>query len=198
LLLNDALHYLHLHCFPTRRSSDLNGLFELNQSIFSIKGVFSMEIKQLITFKIAAENLNFTQTAKMLSFAQSSVTAQIKSLEEEIGKPLFERLGKRLILTEAGHQFKSYAEKMNQLSEEAIQAANGEEISGVLTIGAQESQLTYRLPGILREFKEAFPSVKLVFQPAHSDDMVRKKLMDGLLDIAFIMDKKVSRGSLEV
>jgi len=157
-----------------------------------------MEIKQLITFKIAVENLNFTQTAKMLSFAQSSVTAQIKSLEEEIGKPLFERLGKRLILTEAGHQFKSYAEKMIQLSEKAIQAANGEEISGVLTIGAQESQLTYRLPGILREFKEAFPSVKLVFQPAHSDDMVRKKLMDGLLDIAFIMDKKVSRGSLEV
>src|SRR5699024_11448292 len=88
--------------------------------------------------------------------------------------------------------------KMIQLSEKAIQAANGEEVSGVLTVGAQESQLTYRLPGILREFKEAFPSVKLVFQPANSDDMVRKKLMDGLLDIAFIMDKKVSRGSLEV
>lgn len=65
-----------------------------------------MEIKQLITFKHAAENLNFTQTAKMLNFAQSSVTAQIKSLEDEIGKPLFERLGKRLVLTEAGHQFK--------------------------------------------------------------------------------------------
>src|SRR5699024_8794908 len=140
----------------------------------------------------------FTQTAKMLSFAQSSVTAQIKSLEEEIGKPLFERLGKRLILTEAGHQFKSYAEKMIQLSEKAIQAANGEEISGVLTIGDQESQLTYRIPGIQREFKEAISNVKLVFQPAYSDDMFRKKLMDGLMDIACIMDKKISRGSLAV
>ena len=83
-----------------------------------------MEIKQLVTFKHAAENLNFTQTAKILNFAQSSVTAQIKSLEDEIGKPLFERLGKRLILTEAGHQFKRYAEKMINLSQEAITAAN--------------------------------------------------------------------------
>ncbi len=55
-----------------------------------------MEIKQLITFKVAADTLNFTQTAKKLNFAQSSVTAQIKTLETELGTPLFERLGKRL------------------------------------------------------------------------------------------------------
>lgn len=158
-----------------------------------------MEIKQLITFKIAAENLNFTQTAKMLNFAQSSVTAQIKALEEEIGKPLFERLGKRIILTDAGNQFKTYAEKMINLSEEAITAANGEEeLSGTLTIGAQESQCTYRLPSILKEFKEAFPKVRLVFKPAHSDEMARKQLMDGVLDVAFIMDKRKPEGSLIV
>ncbi len=158
-----------------------------------------MEIKQLITFKHAAENLNFTQTAKILNFAQSSVTAQIKSLEDEIGKPLFERLGKRLILTEAGHQFKSYAEKMINLSQEAITAAKGEEeLSGTLTIGAQESQCTYRLPLILKEFKTAFPKVKLVFKPAHSDEMARKQLMEGLVDIAFIMDESKPDGSLKV
>ncbi|MFJ7407028.1 MULTISPECIES: LysR family transcriptional regulator [unclassified Lysinibacillus] len=158
-----------------------------------------MEIKQLITFKHAAENLNFTQTAKILNFAQSSVTAQIKSLEDEIGKPLFERLGKRLILTEAGHQFKSYAEKMINLSQEAITAANGEEeLTGTLTIGAQESQCTYRLPLILKEFKTAFPKVKLVFKPSHSDEMARKQLMEGLLDIAFIMDESKPDGSLKV
>lgn len=158
-----------------------------------------MEIKQLITFKIAAENLNFTQTAKILNFAQSSVTAQIKALEDEVGKPLFERLGKRLALTDAGYQFKTYAEKMIQLSEEAIMAANGEEeLSGILTIGAQESQCTYRLPPILKEFKAAFPKVKLVFKPAHSDVMARKQLMEGLLDVAFIMDKMKPEGSLRV
>ncbi|QUG41745.1 LysR family transcriptional regulator [Psychrobacillus sp. INOP01] len=158
-----------------------------------------MEIKQLITFKNAAENLNFTQTAKILNFAQSSVTAQIKSLEAEIGKPLFERLGKRLILTEAGQQFKLYAEKMIILSEEAVMVANGEdEPVGTLTIGAQESQCTYRLPPILKEFKAKFPNVKLVFRPANSDEMARRQLMEGILDVAFIMDTSRPEESLRV
>jgi len=148
-----------------------------------------LEIKQLITFKVAAENLNFTQTAKMLNFAQSSVTAQIKTLEAELGTPMFERLGKRLILTEAGRKFQLYADKMIKLNEEAKMAIGGdEELSGTLTIGAQESQCTYRLPTILMEFKKQYPNVKVIFKPAHSDEMARKQLLDGLLDFAFIMD----------
>jgi len=88
---------------------------------------------------------------------------------------------------------------MINLSQEAITAAKGEEeLSGTLTIGAQESQCTYRLPLILKEFKTAFPKVKLVFKPAHSDEMARKQLMEGLLDIAFIMDESKPDGSLKV
>lgn len=158
-----------------------------------------METKQLQTFISAAESLNFTQTAKKLNFAQSSVTAQIKALEKEVGQPLFERLGKRLVLTEAGNQFKQYAEKMLQLCEEAMMAVNGEEeLAGTLTIGAQESQCTYRLPPILKKFKEQFPHVKLVFKPAHSDEVARKQLMDGVLDVAFIMDVRKDEGSLRM
>ncbi len=55
-----------------------------------------MDNKQLITFKTAAGTLNSTKTASILNFAQSSVTAQIKSLERELETSLFERLGKRL------------------------------------------------------------------------------------------------------
>ncbi|MGE8203576.1 LysR family transcriptional regulator [Heyndrickxia sp. NPDC080065] len=158
-----------------------------------------MEIKQLITFKTAAENLNFTQTAKKLNFAQSSVTAQIKALETEMGKPLFERLGKRLILTEAGQQFKRYADKMINLSMEAKLAVNGEEgHTGTLVIGAQESQCTYRLPPILKAFKSKFPKVKLVFKPAHSDEMAREHLITGGLDAAFIMDIRNPEDTLKI
>lgn len=148
-----------------------------------------METKQLITFKTAAENLNFTQTAQVLNFAQSTVTAQIKALEKEIETPLFERLGKRLYLTESGRQFKIYADKMLALTEEAKMVTSGlEEPSGTLVIGAQESQCTYRLPPILKEFKKQFPNVKLIFKPAHSDAMAKTQLLEGNLDIAFIMD----------
>ncbi|MFD2924712.1 LysR family transcriptional regulator [Halobacillus naozhouensis] len=148
-----------------------------------------METKQLITYKMAAETLNFTQTAKSLNFAQSTVTAQIKALENELGSVLFERLGKRLILTEAGRQFKGYADKMLTLTEEAKVITGGlKEPAGTLVIGAQESQCTYRLPPILKEFKNQFPNVKLIFKPAHSDEKAKEQLLKGELDIAFIMD----------
>jgi len=148
-----------------------------------------MDQKQLVTFKTAAETLNFTKTASILNFAQSSVTAQIKALENELETPLFERLGKRLLLTQAGKEFKVYAEKIIKLNEEAKMAINGnEESSGTLNIGAQESQCTYRLPKILKEFKDQYLNVKLVFKPAHSDEAAREQLMNGMLDVAFIMD----------
>jgi len=148
-----------------------------------------METKQLVTFKTAAENLNFTKTAKILKFAQSSVTAQIKALEKELDTQLFERLGKSLYLTDSGRQFKKYADQMIALTEEAQLVTKGlEEPSGTLVIGAQESQCTYRLPLILRSFKEQFPQVKLIFKPAHSDERAKDQLINGTLDIAFIMD----------
>ncbi|WP_096187995.1 LysR family transcriptional regulator [Evansella halocellulosilytica] len=149
-----------------------------------------MDIKQILTFKTAAENLNFTQTATQLNFAQSSVTAQIKALESELGTPLFERLGKRLVLTEEGRKFKVYADQLIMISEEAKTAIYGEdEPTGTLTIGAQESQCTYRLPLLLKSFQEQFPKVKLVFKQAHSNEHAREQLLEGKLDLAFIMDK---------
>ncbi|QTD42380.1 LysR family transcriptional regulator [Sporosarcina sp. Te-1] len=158
-----------------------------------------MENKQLITFKVASETLNFTKTAKILNFAQSSITAQIKSLEAELGTPLFERLGKRLILTEAGRKFQLYAEKMIKLNEEAkMVIREDKEISGTLIIGAQESQCTYRLPPILLEFRKQYPDVKVIFKPAHSDEIARRELQEGLLDIAFIMDTSKPGDALRI
>ncbi|MCD7035948.1 LysR family transcriptional regulator [Metabacillus sp. GX 13764] len=158
-----------------------------------------MDHKQLVTFRTAAETLNFTKTAHILNFAQSSVTAQIKSLEEELGKPLFERLGKRLTLAEAGKEFIIYANKMISLQEEAKNAISGnEEPAGTLVIGAQESQCTYRLPPILKEFKRQYPNVKLIFKPAHSDELAREQLMKGMLDAAFIMDVTKPEDALKI
>lgn len=156
---------------------------------YDLEEGINLEIKQLITFKTAAENLNFTHTAKILKFAQSSVTAQIKSLETELNTQLFERLGKKLYLTEAGRQFKEYADKLIDLSEEAKAVTGGlKEPSETLIIGAQESQCTYRLPPLLKEFKNQFPNVKLVFKPAHSDEVAKEQLLKGNLDVAFIID----------
>ncbi|MFJ7663965.1 LysR family transcriptional regulator [Lysinibacillus sp. NPDC097162] len=150
-----------------------------------------MEIKHLQTFLTAAKTLNFTQTAKILDYAQSSITAQIKSLEDELGTTLFERLGKRIYLTKAGIELTQYAEKIIQLDEEMRYAVTGDsELNAFLTIGAQESQCTYRLPRILKAFKQLHPQVELIFKPVHASEIAKNLLQTDHLDLAFITDTR--------
>ena len=75
-----------------------------------------MTIVQLGTFLKIAETRSFTSAAAMLGYAQSTVTTQIKQLEEELGCLLFDRLGKNVILTAEGEKLSAYAEKILQLS----------------------------------------------------------------------------------
>jgi len=147
-----------------------------------------MDLKQLQTFLTAAETLSFTQTAQLLDYAQSSITAQIKSLEEELGVILFERLGKRVTLTDEGERLQQYAQKMLELNSEMKKAVSNEQAQVVLKIGAQESQCVYRLPSILQQYQKAYPQVKIIFKPVHTTEVAKDLLQSGNLDVAFISD----------
>jgi DNA-binding transcriptional LysR family regulator len=61
-----------------------------------------MELRHLRTFKAVAANRSFTQTAKELGYVQSAITAHVKALEADLGVRLFDRLGRHIVLTEAG------------------------------------------------------------------------------------------------
>lgn len=147
-----------------------------------------MDIKQLKTFLVASEILNFTATAQQLDYAQSSITAQIKALEQELGAPLFERLGKKVTLTQTGRSFQVYARQMLRLHDDMRTqlTSNSEQLT--LIIGAQESQCTYRLPAILAQFKTRYPKSTVVFKPVHSTEIALQLLQQGELDMAIITD----------
>ncbi len=147
-----------------------------------------MDMKQLQTFLTASETLSFTQTAQRLDYAQSSITAQIKTLEQELGVILFERLGKRIVLTEEGKHLQQYAKKMLELDHDMKKAMSNEQAHVVLKVGAQESQCVYRLPSILQQFQQAHPHVKIIFKPVHTTDIAKELLQEGKLDVAFITD----------
>jgi DNA-binding transcriptional LysR family regulator len=146
-----------------------------------------MEVRQLQIFRTLAEELNFTRTAQKINTVQSNVTAQIKALEEELGVPLFDRLGRRVTLTDAGRRFRPFAEQALVAMEQGERAIrNGAEPSGPLRISAPESILTYRLPPVLRIFRRRFPNVELVFLP-HVGDSFASELESGKLDLAINM-----------
>jgi DNA-binding transcriptional LysR family regulator len=146
-----------------------------------------MEVRQLQIFRALAEELNFTRTAEKVHTVQSNVTAQIKALEDELGTPLFDRLGRRVTLTDAGRNFLPFASQALAAMDQGHRAIQtGAEPSGPLRIGAPESVLTYRLPQVLHAFRRHFPHVELIFVPYMSMPFVLE-LEAGKLDMAITM-----------
>jgi DNA-binding transcriptional LysR family regulator len=152
----------------------------------------NMEVRQLQIFRILAEELNFTRTAERVHTVQSNVTAQIKALEEELGVPLFDRLGRRVTLTDAGHRFLPFAGQALAAMEEGQRAvAAGSEPCGPLRISAPESIVTYRLAQLLRTFRRQYPHVELIFRP-HLDASLVVELETGKVDMVINMCDTVS------
>jgi DNA-binding transcriptional LysR family regulator len=151
-----------------------------------------MEVRQLKTFCVLAEELNFTRTAERVHTVQSNVTSQIKALEDELGSPLFDRLGKRVVLTETGRRFRPYAEKALAAMDQGLRAAKfGSEPAGPLHIYAPESVLTYRLPEVLKVFRKTYPRVEIIFRP-ESDSSLAAELECGKIDLAITMSDSVN------
>lgn len=157
-----------------------------------------MEIRQLKTFWTLASTRSFNQTAQLLNYVPSTVTMQIKALEEELGVKLFDRLGKSVALTEVGEQFLPYANKiLNDVEEAKCISGNSGELRGTIVIGADETLCTYLLPKLLRRFRENHPSVRLLFRPL-SSQYLRQSLRDGLVDIVFVLDEPIVSSDLHV
>ncbi len=147
-----------------------------------------MELRQLQTFREVTKTLSFTRTAATLNYAQSSVSAQIQTLEEELGVTLFDRLGRRITLTAAGQRLLHYADKMLALADEALVAVPGDqEPSGSLAIGAPETLCAYRLPAVVEAYRRCYPKVDIIFRPSPTAENWDALLGDGLVDAALLM-----------
>lgn len=147
-----------------------------------------MELRQLKTFITIAKLLSFTKAAAELGYAQSSVTSQIQTLEEEFGTVLFERLGRQIKLTKDGEYLLSYAAKIVKLSAEAKDLLSSSPVpKGALTIGTAESLCIHRLPEVFKTFRANYPYVELNLNfDALSN--YRELLRKNMIDIAFFLD----------
>ncbi|WP_282693063.1 LysR family transcriptional regulator [Streptomyces sp. CC208A] len=155
-----------------------------------------MELRLLATFEKVAEVLSFTRAAADLGYAQSSVTAQIRTLETSLGTELFDRLGGRIRLTEAGERLLPYARRMAELAEEARAAVAAGEPAGTITIGTMESLTTYRLPPLLEYVHHRHPAVRLALRPTLGD-ATRQALRQGTYDLGFLMEAETTHEGLD-
>jgi len=156
-----------------------------------------MDPRTLATFSTAARTLSFTRAAEQLNYAQSSITAQMKALEQDLGTPLFRRAGNRLELTPAGRRFQDYADRLLALMEEARGAVRGDPAGGLVRFTAAETVCSYRLPPVLSAFAARHPQVRLQFVPMPVREF-KRQLLEGNLDAAFVLEQPFSHAGLEV
>ena len=133
-----------------------------------------MELRQLKYFEKACELKNFSEASRMLHISQSTLSQQIKQLEDELNVLLFDRIGKRIIPTEAGLAFLPFARNT------ILEAENGKQIikdlkgimTGTLNIGVTYS-LSHLLTCSITEFKKTYPGIKVVINFGTSKEQIK-------------------------
>jgi DNA-binding transcriptional LysR family regulator len=137
-----------------------------------------LDSRQLRAFTVLARAGSFTPAARELHVTQSGVSHAMKALEGDIGCRLFDKLGKKVVLTQAGEQLMQHATKILQEMESAREALArlGKWGHGRLRLGASTTACQHVLPAVLREFKESFPEHNITIEPGDTPALVASLL----------------------
>lgn len=156
------------------------------------KGCESMEIRNLNTFLKVAALKNITQAGKELGYSQSNVSTQIQQMEEEIGAPLFDRMGRGVSLTQYGEELLPYAHKIVSTAQQMENFLKSEDaLGGVVKVGIVESLYELLPPEVFIRYHERFPKVKMELT-VDATETLKEQLKRGQLDVACIIDRPLA------
>jgi|SRR5579872_1565095 len=135
----------------------------------------NVTLRQMRVFSTVARHLSFTRAARELHLTQPAVSQQVKLLEEEVGLPLFERIGRKVQLAPAGAELLVYANQAIELlraAGESLSAMRGLK-RGVLKLGAV-STAKYFAPSLLSAFRPDYPEVTIKFAVGNRGEIVKQ------------------------
>ena len=136
-----------------------------------------MELRNLITFTHVAELGSFTKAAELLGYSQSTISFQIKQLEDELDCLLFERINHTITLTERGHELVSYANQIRTLTDEFKDSlTKDEELSGHIHIVTPDSVCDEMINSHYIDFHNKYPNISIKLTTA--DTLVMFDMLD--------------------
>ncbi len=144
-----------------------------------------LNLHQLAVFQAVARRLSFSRAAEELNLSQPAVSMHVKQLERALGLELFEKVGRRITLTDAGRHLLEYSERIFALIEETLQSM--EEVKGVqrgnLRVAADTTAGVYVVPDYLGAFRRAYPGVSISLDVGNRAAVTRRLLLSEV-DIA--------------
>lgn len=146
-----------------------------------------MDTQSLKAFLLVAEHASFSVAAESLHLTQPAVSKRIATLEQQLGAPLFDRIGKRVSLTEAGQALLPHARAVADHLQQARQSIDdlSGAIAGRLRLGTSHHIGLHRLPPVLRQYSEACPDVSLDIDFMDSEQAF-EEIMRGNVEIAVV------------
>ncbi|WP_044338210.1 LysR family transcriptional regulator [Rossellomorea aquimaris] len=155
-----------------------------------------MDLNYFYTFKEVAKWGSYTKTGEELGYAQSSVTTQIKKLEEYYRIKLFERVGRKMRLTQSGEELYYYVEKILSLLDEAEERISKESnLRGTLRVGTVESLAAYFITPYIKQLKEKHPELKILLESGLCPNL-KEGTLEGKFDVSILMDRYVEHPEL--
>jgi DNA-binding transcriptional LysR family regulator len=154
-----------------------------------------LDLDLLRSFVAVVDAGGFTRAGERVHRTQSTVSQQIRRLEEDMGRPLLHRDGKRVRPTEEGERLLSYARRILALAEEAREVVSRPSGDGVVRLGLAEDFVAYRFTEMLSEFALSNPDLRLSVRCGTSEEM-QGALERGDLDLALFKRDAAETGGI--
>jgi DNA-binding transcriptional LysR family regulator len=156
-----------------------------------------LDLELLRSFVSVVDSGGFTRAGERVHRTQSTVSQQIKRLEDDLGQPLLNRTGKDVTPTEAGERLLSYARRLLSLAEEARDVLAGPSKEGAVRLGIPEDFAAYRLTKLLASFSRSRPGLRLDVRVDQST-CLQRDLERGELDLALFKRGVGEKGGIAV
>lgn len=152
-----------------------------------------MELRHLLYFVTVAEKASFSRAAEELHVAQPAISQQIRALESSLGVQLFDRMGKRVALTQAGEALLPRAHQILAAVEQARNEVGelGRLTRGTASLGAPPTVSTHVLPARLTRFKRLYPGLEVLLREAGTETLIQL-VEAGDLDLAIAGVERLS------
>jgi DNA-binding transcriptional LysR family regulator len=144
-----------------------------------------LTLRQMQIFLNVVKSGHLTNVAKEMKLSQSAISMSIKELENILGRPVFDRINKKLVLNEVGRAFHKEIDPLfKKLSDIEYEFQNSEN-KGMIRVGASTTIVDYLMPSIICSYMSSYPDVKITLKEGNTQE-ITKMIQEGSIDVAFV------------
>ena len=159
----------------------MNNLINYNEE----RKIMKITLRQMEIFLNVVKSGHLTNVAKEMNLSQSAISMSIKELENILGRPVFDRINKKLVLNEVGRAFHKEVDPIfKKLSDIEYEFKNSEN-KGMIRVGASTTIVDYLMPSIICAYMSSYPDVKITLKEGNTQE-IATMIQEGIIDIGFV------------